>query len=271
MYLAVDVGGTKTLLAVFDKDGAITTQYKFPTPQDYEEFKVELKKAVETQLAGSRPEHACIAIPGRFSPDKKFALGYGNLTWQTPTPIVDDLTSVLGFPFITENDAKLAGLSEAILVQQKYKKVQFFTISTGIGGAIIINGVLDPNLITAEQGHMKFSTQAGLTDWEDISSGKALVAKYGQRASELEDTSAWEEFSKMLALGIHNACANIQPDCVILGGGVGAHFKKYGHFVNEELRKLENGLVPYVPVIGAQRAEEAVIYGCYELIKQKLA
>jgi glucokinase len=62
--------------------------------------------------------------------------------------------------------------------------------------------------------------------------------------------------------------AIIQPEVVIIGGGVGTHFDKYGKLLETELKKYQTPLVPIPPIRAAQRPEEAVIYGCYELVKE---
>jgi predicted NBD/HSP70 family sugar kinase len=48
MVLAIDVGGTKTLLAVFTQDGDLKQSVKFPTPPDYNDFLLELAKNVDS-------------------------------------------------------------------------------------------------------------------------------------------------------------------------------------------------------------------------------
>lgn len=47
MYLGIDVGGTKTLVASLDDSGVILAQQKFPTPQDYQEFLAELSPSIQ--------------------------------------------------------------------------------------------------------------------------------------------------------------------------------------------------------------------------------
>ena len=105
--------------------------------------------------------------------------------------------------------------------------------------------------------------------WEDFASGRALKTRYGKLASEIDDPQIWEAYAKDLAPGIEQLLAVIQPDVVIIGGGVGAHFEKFSAPLETELKKLESAMVRIPPVIKAQRPEEAVIYGCYDLIKQQ--
>ena len=46
MYLGIDIGGTKTLVALFAKSGDIKIQFKFPTPDTYSDFLTELQKTI---------------------------------------------------------------------------------------------------------------------------------------------------------------------------------------------------------------------------------
>lgn len=267
MYLAIDIGGTKTLLAVFSKNGEFIESHKFPTPRDYIKFKRKLKNAVEQELSEHSFSQACCAVPGRLNYKTGMAVGFGNLNWKNIL-IKADLADILGIPVTVENDAKLAGLSEAQLVLNKYSKVQYITVSTGIGGGVVVDGKLDPNSTFEEPGFMMLEHNGKLTKWEDFASGHAIVERYGKRASEIEDPKIWQAITHDLAIGFIDLIALVQPDVVIVGGGVGAHFEKFGHMLTKELKKYENSLVPIPPIIAAQRPETAVIYGCYELIKQ---
>lgn len=266
MYLAIDIGGTKTLFAAFDADGKIVKQFKFATPQDYDEFKNQLGTNFKNEFKDFEFIKACSAVPGRLSDDKQTVIALGNLPWQN-APIKSDLSSALGFDVLIENDAKLAALSEAHLASQ-YHKVLYFTVSTGVGAGVIVGGKIDEDFENIEPGQMMFEHDGKPQRWEEFGSGKAIVKKYGKLASEIEDPKIWEEICRSMAIGIYDTLASVQPDVVVIGGGVGAHFDKFGDILKTQLHKLANGIVPVPPVIGAKHPEEAVIYGCYELLKQ---
>src|SRR3954464_11674834 len=122
MYLAVDVGGSKTLFAVFSHNGHILTKYKIPTNPNYNKFILEFKEVIDNQLKDYQISHCCCAIPGYF--DSKTGLGvrFGNLKWHN-VPIAKDLAKILGnISVFVENDAALGGLSEAIILLNKYKR-----------------------------------------------------------------------------------------------------------------------------------------------------
>lgn len=270
MYLAIDIGGTKTLLAVFDAGGQLIDTFKLPTNPSYEAFKAELAAAFKQRLGKHPFKYACVAVPGRIDRHKGIALGFGNLGWQKPA-IRADISSIVGVPVIIENDANLAGLSEARLVIDTYKRVLYLTISTGIGDGIIINGVIDPDFADSEAGHMVLEHDGQMTAWEDFASGRAIVRRFGKKAAEITDPATWRVIARDIAHGLIDVIATMQPEVVIIGGGVGAHFDKFGALLINELKRYENTLISIPPVIGAKRPEEAVIYGCYELIRQQLA
>ncbi len=269
MYLAVDVGGTKTLVAVFDKSGNILQTKRFETPHSYRKFLVELEKNLKPLLSDYKIKGVCAGLPGQIDLKRDLVVSFGNEPWHNK-PMRADIAQMVGkTPVYAQNDAKLAGLSEALLVQNKYKKVLYLTVSTGIGDGIIINGMIDPNFADSEAGQMVLQHAGKLQKWEDFASGRALKEITGKTATELNDERAWYRYVRGLAQGIDVLVATLTPEVVVIGGGVGAHFDKFGHFLVHELKKYENNMIKMPPVIGAQRPEEAVIYGCYDYLSQQ--
>lgn len=267
MYLAVDIGGTKTLVAVFDNDGNIIEQQKFGTPQTYHDFKIELTKVV-AELSTKDFERVGLAAPASRI-DRKHGIGitFGNLGWKN-APLVTDIENLLHCPVNMENDAKLAGLSEAKLVNGEFKKVLYITISTGIGYALVNDGVIDVN-IGDGGGHTMYLEYKGKSvRWESFASGKAIVERYGKRASEIDDPRVWKRISHDLSLGMIELISITEPEVVIIGGGVGTHLKKFEEYLITALKHYETPLQPIPPILQARHPEEAVIYGCYEFAKQ---
>ena len=264
MYLAVDIGGTKTLLAAITQSGKIHASRKFDTPKIYAQFLKLLDeniKALDCDFLSG-----VVAAPGKINRKTGVVIAFGNLDWKN-IPLLDDVESIAQCPMHVENDTKLAGLSEAIYIKDEFKKVLYLTISTGINSALIVNGVIDEDLIDSESGDMLFEHDGKLQKWESFASGKAIVEKYGKRASEITSAKDWVAISRNIALGLINLIAVIQPDAIIIGGGVGSHFKKFQAPLHDRLKQLEMPIVPIPPVRGARRPEEAVIFGCYYLAK----
>lgn len=267
MILCVDIGATKTLLAAFTESGKLEKDFKFPTPKNYRAFLKDINRAYKSQFVDYKFRIAACAAPALLDREAGVAREFGNLAWRN-VPIKADLKELLKLPVLIENDTKLAALSEAKLVLDKYKQVLYLTVSTGISDGLVVNGKLDPALADSEAGQMIVLHDDKLQRWEDFASGRALVKKYGRRASEIDEPSIWKEFSDGLAQGLGQLIAVIQPEVVIIGGGVGTHFNKFGHFLRHALEtKYKAKLVDIPPIIKAKRPEEAVIYGCYELVK----
>lgn len=267
MYLAIDIGGTKTLLAVFSPQGKLLESSRFPTPREYGDFLKTLEENYQKLKHVTDMKQVVVGAPGKIDRSTGTVIAYGNLEW-TNTPLKADIKKLFGVPTTVENDANLAGLSEAILISHQYKKVLYMTVSTGIGAILIINGKIEPEYADMEVGSMVFEHEGKIQQWEDFASGKALYEKYGRKASEIEEPSIWYEMSRNLALGLTNVVASLTPEVVVIGGGVGAHFDKFADRLHEEMLIYNSPLVSLPSLRQAVRAEDAVIYGCYELAKQ---
>lgn len=268
MILAIDIGGTKTLVAPCDNNGNPVSEHKFATPKSYTAFKKELAAVIATITTDFTL--LVVAAPGKIDRKTGSVIRFGNLPWVN-TPLKEDLQKLTGKTVLIDNDANLAGLSEANRIQPIPHKALYITISTGIGTGIIKDGYIDPDFADSEGGAMLFEHDDKLLRWEEIESGKAIVAQYGKRASDLNNTEAWDKIAKWFAIGIVNLSAVIDPDVVIIGGGVGSHFLKYKKPLQKYLNNLTPKLVDVPHVVGAQAAEEAVIYGCAVLAKQYYA
>src|SRR3989344_845866 len=267
MYLAVDIGGTKTLLACFDDKGKLLDTVKFPTPTDYKDFLTDFKhylqflKVVNYQAAG-------VAVPGKLDRKHGRAVAYGNLLWPV-VAIEADIENIVGCPVVIENDSKLAGLSEALLIIKEFKNVLYITIGTGISSAIIMNGTIDPAMADSEGGQLWLDFRGKRVQWEDIVSGKAIVKRFGKRASEIEDKATWQQIADDIAQGLIQLIVVIQPEVIVLGGGVVTNYDEFDDLLKNSLKRYEMPLTPIPPIRKAKRPEEAVIYGAYEIARQR--
>lgn len=265
MYIAIDIGGTKTLLARFTKDGDLQETLKFPTPKDYDDFLKVLADNV-ARITTKPWQLACVAAPGRIDRDKEVVASYGNLPWKD-TALAKDINKIVGCTVMIENDAKLAAISEARLVKPLPHKVLYITISTGIGTALVIDGELDTTFSDAGGKAMFFEHDGKVVDWESFASGKAIVRRFNKPASEINDQHVWKIISHDIAMGLIDLYAALSPDLIIIGGGVGAHFDKFAKPLLSALKEYETALVKLPKVVGARHAESAVVYGCYQLMK----
>lgn len=262
MYAAIDVGGTKTLLALFDERGQRGSEIRFATPKTYVEFKQNLAAAF-TELGRPRCQAAAIAVPDSAM-DRKIGVvqAYGNLEW-TNTPVQTDVAALLDCPTALENDAKAGGLSEALNIINDYKKVLYVTIGTGVGYAYIVDGIIDHRVPDASGHSLLVPHAGGQQIWESFASGSAIVRQFGQKASQITDPKAWKTIASNFTAGIKVLLEQFPAEAIVFGGGVSVHFEHFGQLVTAELQKSSE-----VVVLPAVHPEEAVIYGCYELAKK---
>ncbi len=264
MYLGIDIGGTKTLVARLDSHGVIKESQKFPTPRRYPDLLKEIAVTI-ANLSTKEFVAAGVAAPGFVDRDRGTVHAFGNLAWHD-VPIKRDLRKMLGCPVVVENDANLAGLSEAMLIKQ-YDCVLYVTISTGIGTGVIANQQINPDFADSEGGQIMLEHKGKLERWEDFASGQAIVQRFGKRASEITDAKTWHIIAQDIALGLYDLIAFIQPDAVVLGGGVLTYFDRFSDQLNTALKQFEMPITPIPPILQAQRPNEAVVYGCYDLAK----
>ncbi len=268
MILAIDVGGTKTLLGLFSDGGKLLKSDKFPTPADYPDFIVELSEFIPKFLNTIKPHECVVALPGEVDRKRGLGMAFGNLAWSN-VPIVEDVAEIVGCDTRVENDAKLAGLAEATELKGVYHRVLYVTISTGIGPALIVNGKIDHAIADGGGKNMLLEHNGSIRPWESFASGKAISEEFGMRASDIEDPKIWEDIVERWIVGFIELITLTSPDVIVLGGGVGAHFKKYSEMLVRDLRAYETPMLSIPPIRQAKRPEEAVIYGCYELAKIK--
>lgn len=266
MYVGIDIGGTKTLVAALDDHGVIKERVKFPTPKKYSDFIAELAKTLEG-MKHKDFKAGAVAIPAvTIDRIRGIGVNFGNLPWQD-VAIRDDVETLTNCPITIENDAKLGGLSESLLLAHKYRKVLYVTVSTGIGLALVVDNVIDSNVLDGGGRTILLEHQGKMVPWESFASGHAIVERYGKRASDINDEATWKKITRDLSLGLIELIAVTEPDVIIIGGSVGTYFDKYGNLLDDALQKYHLPLATIPPVIGAQRAEDAVVYGCYDLAR----
>ena len=269
MYVGIDIGGTKTLVAALTNEGVIHESLKFPTPEKYDEFLVELRANV-AKLTTKDFRAGAVAAPGSIDRRRGVFRRGGNLKWRD-VAVQHDVERIVNCPMLLENDANLAGLSEAMLLKDHHAKVLYITISTGIGTGYIVNQQIDPGMADSEGGQLMIQRGDKLVRWETFASGKAMYEKYQQKASDIEDPKIWQAVVQTWAVGFVDLLAVTEPDIIVLGGGVGHYLDKYHDLLVAELQKYATPMVPIPPIIKAGRPEEAVVYGCYDLARSRYA
>lgn len=268
MYVGIDVGGTKTLVAVLNNHGVIVEQTKFPTPKIYDHFLLELRHTL-AHFEHQDFKAGAIAVPGRIDRQRELVVGLANVpSWGKNLRVQHDVEKICACPMAIENDAKLGALSEAMLLKDTYSKVLYVTVSTGIGIGLVLSGYIDPNIGDGGGKAITMVRGGKYVPWESYASGHAIVDRYGKRAEDIHDKETWTKICKDLAPGLIELIAITEPEVIVIGGSVGTYFDRYGAILAQELKKFHMQFVKLPKLRGAARAETAVVYGCYDYAKQ---
>lgn len=260
MLVAVDTGGTKTLVATFTRKGQLKSEQRFPTPRDPQEY-IELLSSTITELVGTATIDAIsVAVPGITK--KGTAVLCPNLGWRD-IPIVTPLKRLFHCPVMLENDANLAGLAEAKTLPKVYDNVLYITVSTGIGMGLIVDHRIHTALSVTEPGHMLLEYDGKVRKWEDFASGRAIYHTYDSYARDIKDRHIWNQIADKISRGFLVLIPALTPDVIIIGGSIGTYFERYEKQLHHILEKRLDPMFLPVDIRQATHPEQAVIYGCY--------
>ncbi|CAM3828723.1 ROK family protein [Nocardioides zeicaulis] len=257
--VGVDIGGTKVLAGVVDTDGAVVRTARRTTPGRRVRVREVEDALVEAVLeaAGDDPLGAVgIAAAGFVDSAGERVMFAPHLPWQGE-PLRDLLEARLGCPVVLDNDANCAARAEAHHgAARGAASALMITMGTGIGGALLLGDrvLRGANGMAGEFGHMQVvpdgrACECGRSGcWEQYSSGNALVrdarALMAEQPSVLEEMSggadrvtgpmvtaaaeqgdlvaraAFASVGDWLGIGTANLVAALDPELVVVGGGV---------------------------------------------------
>ena len=254
MYLAVDIGGTKTLIALFSSRGRVLKRVKFRTSKNQKIFLDELVGYL-SGFTKFKIRQIVVAIPGIVQ--KNYSVKFGNRDWDK-IDIYTPVKKLFGKPVFFENDANLAALFESFRLPGR---TVFLTFSTGIGGGVCEKNRILPISSKLEPGHKVYTYNGVSKEWEDIASAHALECDYHiDRATSLRKREHLEDVARRVALGLPDIIKEYKPDTIVLGGPMGKIFKLYSKYLPKDLG---------VKLRRPKRPNESVVYGCYIYAKQK--
>lgn len=248
----IDLGGTKIEILVMDpfshevlfRERTSTEKHK-GREQILNNIQALLKSAVNT--TGKRPHRLGIATPGTSDPVTGL-LKNSNTTSLNGTPLKRDLEKLLELPVTLANDANCFALAETtlgIIAQEcPHADVVFgIIIGTGVGGGIVVDGRIIGGIhgIGGEWGHILLDPEGeacycGKTGCvETVISGPALEKYYAGLTGNtlpLADIAAREDSDphaaatithliNNFALGLCQVVNVLDPDAIVIGGGVG--------------------------------------------------
>ncbi len=255
-------------LAISEDGKEIGEVVSIPTPQDFDQAIADFLDAAQTLAVGHKFMAAVGGIREVLSKDKSMLVNepkHSSIPDWIGKPIREKLQRELGCPVYLENDAALVGLGEATHgAGVGFKIVAYITVSTGVGGARIVNCKIDHNCWGFEPGNQIIDYKEKVY-LEDIISGESLEKKYGRQSYTITDATVWDKEARILAAGLNNVIVFWSPDIVVLGGGVmeSIPIEK----VKAYLKELDR-IFPNLPsIVRAKLNDKGGLYGALEYLK----
>lgn len=278
--LAIDIGGTKLAAALINSALEVSQRMEMPTPANAEPHALEQALAQLVEAYQGKAQRVAVASTGIIDNGILTALNPDNLGGLNHFPLQAIVEKHAGLPCVVLNDAQAAAWAEYCHLSAQFKHVTFITVSTGVGGGIVINGELltGPHAFAGHIGHIQADPNGPRCGCgrvgcvEAIASGRAIATGATQ---ELEGKNAREIFAQaqsgnlqaqqLVARSAQAICqlianlkALLDTECIVLGGSVGLA-EGYRQQVEHQLAQLPQAF--RVPVYSAHYQHDAGLMG----------
>lgn len=262
-YVSIDIGGTSIKHGILDENIKFITSGEVAT-EAQKGGKNILEKVINI-VSEYKKEYTlsgiCISTAGMVDCEKGEIIHASDLIPNyTGTQIKKTLEGIFSIPCEVENDVNCAGLAEYFSGSAKGSSISLcLTIGTGIGGSIIINDKVFHGFSgsACEVGYMNIFK----SKFEDLGATSILVKKVAKlkncsenhidgklifemaKNNDEDCIKAIDEMVDVLGMGIANICYVINPEVVVLGGGIMAQ-KDY---LYDKIRlSLDKYLIPTI-------------------------
>ncbi len=279
--IGIDLGGTKIEGILLDDSLNTVQRVRIQTPKEnYHEIVNQISSLV-TDLSKNINEFTVgICTPGAIS-KKTGLLKNSNTQCLIGMPLKEDLQEQLDKKIMIENDANCFAISEANLGCAKNYSVVFGVImGTGVGGGIVIDGKIHHGRtnIAGEWGHHTLhqngnhcycgkqgcvetyiSGPALEKNWEDLTGIKESLPDIIK--SENPKFGQWrEEFLDNFGTGLANVIDILDPDVIVLGGGLSNIDFLYSDGIKNVYEKVFSDLVD-TPILKNSLGDSAGVFG----------
>ncbi|USN87891.1 MAG: ROK family protein [Candidatus Nomurabacteria bacterium] len=227
-YLVLDIGGSKTQIAVSENLSDLRDIKSFKTPKNFKKGIQDIIENINSLKPKGKIKGVAIGVRGLLNEDRSGIENDTILTDWAKKPLTETLEKELKTPVFLENDTALAGLGEAANGAGKgLDIVVYHSISTGIGGVRIEDGEIDTSTFGFDPGQQILDIDRTILG-EDITptldnlvSGLGVETRLGTKPYDIPQTDMiWNELAEYLAHGLRNTILYWSPDVIILGGAM---------------------------------------------------
>ncbi len=282
--LAIDIGGTKFTLAAFTDNQLLIRETRSTERSGGPEWmfsQIEQIFHAWRENHGFQPGCCGIGFGGPVDfPSQTITLSTHVEGW-TRYPLVQRLEQLTGVGVVMDNDANAGALGESLYgVGRGMDPLFYMTLSTGIGGGIIIDGNIyrGANSFAGEIGHLNIVPDGpdclcgSRGCLERMCCGLWLERDYGRPAKELLlDAQFVERYVVYLARGLKAAIMLLNPALVVIGGGISKAGERLFGPLREQLnREITSWSRARRDVVPAELGDDSVLYGALALAQRHL-
>ncbi len=275
-YILFDIGGTKTRIAASEDLKSFGEPISFKTPKDFDEAMALIAETVK-KLGVSSVRGMGGGIRGVLTEDRTAIANDSALSGWIEKPLVATLEKMFDTTVVLENDSAVVGLGEAHHgAGQGVEIMVYHTVSTGVGGVKIENGMIDDYNVGFEPGKQILDIDRTVLGeevtptLENLVSGTALEARTGQKPYDIPQTDAvWDQLAGYLAYGLRNTIMYWSPDMIVLGGSMIVGDPRI--MLDDIIRHTQESLGDEVPcplMKDAQLGDLGGLYGAMALLNQ---
>lgn len=277
LTLAVDIGGTKFSMAVFDGDRMVRRESR---ATDQAGGKDWMLRQIESLARAWQSDCAFARCGVGFGGPVDFARQRVALSthvggWRD-FPLSARLGELLGVPVLMDNDANAGALGEALFGAGKGCSPLFYmTLSTGIGGGIYADGELwrGADSYAGEIGHLTIRPDGpeclcgARGCFERVCCGLWLERDHGKPARELlRDPAFVRRYVVDLALGLKACIMLLNPARIVIGGGIAKAGDALFLPLRAELRRqITSWSGARIDAAPAALGDDSVLYGALAL------
>ena len=253
VYIGLDIGGTKIMVAAADRQGNILRRARTDTSTSLEEDLDNINRMISGVAADNEIKGMGAAIGGPLDWQQGFVSPLHQPAWRN-VPLKAIMEEKWGCAFHVDVDTNVAAVGEYRWGRVSAKRFLYLTLSTGMGGGFLIDGKIYRGQDGAhpEVGHQSIpfrsvnplavQCECGAPDClEALVSGNGIRRIYGKPAETLSPEE-WDEVAYNLGQGLRNMAALYAPDVIRIGGGVavggGEDFIRVAQAVMENHLKL---------------------------------
>jgi len=280
MILAIDIGGTKFTIAVFDGARMVRRDSRATDAEGGRQWMLEQIAGIVGQWRRELPILGCgIGFGGPVNfPAQRVVLSTHVGGWHG-FDLCGFVGELIGRPVVMDNDANVGALGEAEFGAGKGCSPLFYmTLSTGIGGGIYEDGRIwrGADSYGGEIGHLTIRPEGpeclcgARGCYERMCGGLWLERDHGKTAKELmQDASFVHRYVVDLALGLKAAIMLLNPQRVVIGGGIAkAGDRLFGPLREELHRQITAWSGARLDVVPAALGDDSVLWGALALVGQ---